>query len=300
MSKQISTKIGLLVIFIFVAVLGIIFWAVLKASQPQIQTNIQPPAPHKTSNNQQIPSQKTKDENCLNSGGSIGAASCCQSSGDFPNNCAIGACGCAPASSHQVKTCNCGEGKCFDGNSCVDAKALTSQTDNSDTQLINVPTNWKKYSNVEHGFEIRYPINWTFSAEKVDPSSPTKYFYVTLTSPETKKLGKSQGDYPSGDLEVTAYQSLKDFNSGEKYQTNTLQESLNKLESDGIIENIKETSVNGNKAFEANRFGMGVSFYTLYLEKSDGKIYELDFSLVTARKYFSAVENTILSSFKFI
>ena len=56
---------------------------------------------------------------CVNSGGSVASALCCAQSGDFPNTCLIGACGCAPASSRQVSFCDCGAGKCFDGTECV-------------------------------------------------------------------------------------------------------------------------------------------------------------------------------------
>jgi hypothetical protein len=63
--------------------------------------------------------KKTKDQACLDSGGTVSSSSCCGQTQDFPNNCAIGACGCSPASSHQVKVCQCGTGECFDGNSCV-------------------------------------------------------------------------------------------------------------------------------------------------------------------------------------
>jgi|GEM_PF-2412084 len=72
--------------------------------------------------------QKTEDsekptdieQTCLDSGGTISTALCCKSTGDFPDDCAIGACGCAPEYSHQVKVCDCGEGNCFDGVRCVD------------------------------------------------------------------------------------------------------------------------------------------------------------------------------------
>lgn len=62
-----------------------------------------------------------KEKACLDSGGQISVASCC--SGNFPNICLIGACGCSPANSHKVKICDCGEGKCFDGQKCVAAGA---------------------------------------------------------------------------------------------------------------------------------------------------------------------------------
>jgi hypothetical protein len=55
---------------------------------------------------------------CLASGGTVGEAACCLSSGDFPGSCLIGACGCSPENSHRVKTCTCPEGRCFDGTAC--------------------------------------------------------------------------------------------------------------------------------------------------------------------------------------
>ncbi len=50
---------------------------------------------------------------CNNTGGKAVTSLCCTSTQDFPNTCAIGACGCAPASSHEVQTCECPSGQCF-------------------------------------------------------------------------------------------------------------------------------------------------------------------------------------------
>jgi len=60
-----------------------------------------------------------KEQACINSGGMVRTSLCCLLAEDFPNNCLIGACGCSPDNSHEVKVCECPEGKCFDGNSCV-------------------------------------------------------------------------------------------------------------------------------------------------------------------------------------
>jgi hypothetical protein len=59
------------------------------------------------------------NQGCTSSGGSITLQSCCQSVSDFPNTCAVGACGCSEADSKQVSVCVCPEGYCFDGNECV-------------------------------------------------------------------------------------------------------------------------------------------------------------------------------------
>ena len=59
---------------------------------------------------------------CTDSGGTITTVNCCGLTGDFPNTCAVGACGCAPQYSHEVYVCDCGADKCFDGAACVNAK----------------------------------------------------------------------------------------------------------------------------------------------------------------------------------
>ncbi len=59
------------------------------------------------------------EQGCLSSGGTVASAMCCASTGDFPDTCGIGACSCPPDASHEVRTCNCGAGKCFDGSGCV-------------------------------------------------------------------------------------------------------------------------------------------------------------------------------------
>ncbi len=59
---------------------------------------------------------------CSLSGGTITTSLCCKATGDFPNTCLIGACGCSPDNSHEVKVCDCGADKCFDGSRCKNIK----------------------------------------------------------------------------------------------------------------------------------------------------------------------------------
>ena len=56
---------------------------------------------------------------CVASGGTVGTTLCCASASDFPNTCAVGACGCAPGSSRMVMTCTCPTGQCFNGATCA-------------------------------------------------------------------------------------------------------------------------------------------------------------------------------------
>jgi hypothetical protein len=61
----------------------------------------------------------TAEEGCLTSGGTVTTATCCASTADFPDTCAIGACGCPPTASHDVRVCHCGTGSCFNGTKCA-------------------------------------------------------------------------------------------------------------------------------------------------------------------------------------
>lgn len=56
---------------------------------------------------------------CSQSGGTVATAKCCTTVSDFPNTCTVGACGCALENSKDVQVCNCGDGKCWDGNTCA-------------------------------------------------------------------------------------------------------------------------------------------------------------------------------------
>jgi len=66
--------------------------------------------------------QEPKDragEACVNSGGEITTSLCCKMTSDYPNLCLIGACGCSPDNSHEVRICDCESEKCFNGKECV-------------------------------------------------------------------------------------------------------------------------------------------------------------------------------------
>jgi hypothetical protein len=60
-----------------------------------------------------------QEQVCIRSGGKVTTMVCCNSVRDFPNLCLVGACGCAAGDSHQIKVCDCGTDKCFNGTVCV-------------------------------------------------------------------------------------------------------------------------------------------------------------------------------------
>lgn len=68
------------------------------------------------------PEEAVREYSCAISGGSIKDSLCCKSASDFPNSCLIGSCGCSPNNSREVKVCDCGIDKCFDGRNCTAIK----------------------------------------------------------------------------------------------------------------------------------------------------------------------------------
>lgn len=71
-----------------------------------------------------------KEQACVNSGGQVSTSLCCESTGDFPNLCLIGPCGCSPGNSHRVKICDCGSDKCFNGSECVSSDEISILLEN--------------------------------------------------------------------------------------------------------------------------------------------------------------------------
>lgn len=90
----------------------------IEAPQPDTTTN--DTTTTDTSSTDGTPADTPSDgsDPCTAAGGTIGTALCCATAGDYPNNCLTGSCGCSPSSSHEVKTCTCGAGKCWDGTTC--------------------------------------------------------------------------------------------------------------------------------------------------------------------------------------
>src|SRR5579859_271757 len=86
---------------------------------------------------------------CVASGGTVTSDTCCMSTGDFPNTCLIGACGCAPSSSHAVQVCSCPSG-CWNGSECTsmgmdasgpDSDASPNSIDAPSDNTTDSPTN---------------------------------------------------------------------------------------------------------------------------------------------------------------
>ncbi|MCX6776199.1 MAG: serpin family protein [Candidatus Micrarchaeota archaeon] len=77
------------------------------------------------------------ENQCRMGGGNVTTHLCCNSVGDFPNTCLIGACGCSPSNSHEVKACDCGEGRCWDSDKLKCVNTSSSPNNATITEAVN-------------------------------------------------------------------------------------------------------------------------------------------------------------------
>ena len=125
-----------------------------------------------------IENETAKEQACINFGGTVTTVSCCKSVGDFPNSCLTGACGCSPDDSHQVKTCDCGEGKCFDGEKCVGIQE--GEEENNVISLAfscntkDERTGWYICKTEDNQFEFQKPNDFSW-IKNIDVITNCKY-----------------------------------------------------------------------------------------------------------------------------
>ena len=113
LNKGISTPLAIAIILVFgISVTAFCFWQNLQVQKEELaiaemlkstETIV---APVKKSGN-------NLESICLGSGGAVSNSFCCKTADDFPDTCLIGACGCSPENSKEVKICDCGPEKCF-------------------------------------------------------------------------------------------------------------------------------------------------------------------------------------------
>jgi hypothetical protein len=73
-----------------------------------------------TSNDAGAAGDASAQQLCTATGGTVGMSSCCMTASDFPDSCAVGACGCSPDNSKMDSVCTCPANQCFSpGRGCV-------------------------------------------------------------------------------------------------------------------------------------------------------------------------------------
>ncbi len=113
MNKGISTSIALIIIVVCASLTGLIAWKYQLIPEIDISGS----SPTLLGNG--TADLTEQEQACISSGGTVTIAMCCESTGDFPDLCLIGPCGCSPENSHEVKICDCGPDECFDGTECA-------------------------------------------------------------------------------------------------------------------------------------------------------------------------------------
>ena len=94
----------------------------------------------KESKIEKVKEKNEKEQGCINSGGEISTSLCCKSTDDFPNACLIGACGCSSDNSKEIKTCDCGIDKCFNGKECVSMSEEINKKEGNETTSLEFST----------------------------------------------------------------------------------------------------------------------------------------------------------------
>lgn len=75
---------------------------------------------------------------CTATGGTIKTQTCCASTTDFPNSCLVGACGCDPATGHDISVCICPTGCFVPGEGCFACTLGADQTCNNDPAVSSL------------------------------------------------------------------------------------------------------------------------------------------------------------------
>lgn len=167
-------------------------------------------------------------------------------------------------------------------------------------QLTPIPTpgyditNWQTYRNEEHGFEVRYPVDWILR--------PPESSGISLNSPENEallediKVGRVYGEGYLDDLIINVYGSINDLpvnQYGGKYTS--LEEYIY---GDSLISEQNRIIFSGQSAYEVVQGGFG-AYYTILVEK-DGRIYEIFWGNKWQKADLTMLDNKILSTFKFV
>jgi hypothetical protein len=224
--------------------------------------------------------KQTKEKGCFDSGGKVSTSSCCKLTNDFPNSCLIGACGCSPTDSHEVKTCDCGIDKCFDGEKCVSQEVIGDET-----------ANWKTYKNEQYGFEIKYPETNGISFFKIIVDSEREFLFGTIVCMEGEEatvLGKIR---LSPHIEVAA-------SSFEELGRQPTEEECDTLTTRYVVSGRFCTNKNLTQYQDYCEEGSETSDYHRYdvFLACDGESFGGKTGRVKCNQFF----NQILSTFKFI
>jgi len=155
---------------------------------------------------------------------------------------------------------------------------------------IGDTSDWKTYTNAEHGFEFEYPSNWELK-------NGSNYVIANVSSPETVTDLKDCFEGCGPDIEIRYYSDItkEPENSGNNLKAATLDDYVKK---NPMISDPKKVTFSGYTAYEMTRGGFG-TYYSIMIDKNS-EIYEIFFYNQSAKDSLTATENQILSTFKFV
>lgn len=171
------------------------------------------------------------EQACIDSGGKIKKSLCCKASRDFPNLCLIGPCACAPEYSHKVKTCDCGEGKCFDGSRCAsiedyrepEEEAVVEPSSEEEKEEVEEEVEEEAAPLIESSFSHPHLISWI---QEDSVLSLTKATLGTISAPAGLRKLYEIGNYKEGEklYTFTLYLKIQSGNSGKCVRMNIRRE----------------------------------------------------------------------------
>ena len=213
MRKEIILIVGI------IAIIVLVYWV-----RPTIAPVLEEPIEQQESNPQQGENKKEpvgenqtteQEQRCLEAGGKVSTGLCCNTVSDFPNTCAISSCGCSEKNSYEVKICDCGENKCFNGKECVSLQdkekkeydeiglntpnslACTDFFQNEEDFTKIDMSDWETYEN-RYGYSIKYSLD----------KNELRYLGVCEDLQELNPDLKCPKKEPTGDPDIVAKSRL--------------------------------------------------------------------------------------------
>ena len=213
------------------------------------------------------------EKSCIESGGIVATSSCCLSSTDFPNSCFINSCVCQGADSKEVKICDCGKGKCFNGKECITPE-----------NKLNT-NNWETYRNEGYGFEIKYPEDYIYSKNNNS---------IEFSGDDYRNISFNFEKKPADSLDLDSYVKsiVSDWSDWSTKNLIIQKEILGNNKTNIIMRKLYETWDTQVYFYTEN----GDYFVEIYFENWGGQrsdqerldVYNLTRQMISTMKYFQA------------
>jgi len=160
---------------------------------------------------------------------------------------------------------------------------------------VDETADWKTYTNDTYGYSGKYPKDWTFD-DKTNASSKIAIIYSPTVAAQKKEIQDKNLAVggPIAEVTIYYYQSAKDLDGSTQKKYSTLSDAVN---DSNFVSSVKETILDGVKAFEGIQSGMYNS-YTV-LAENNSHIYQIAFNNIDNKDQLTTTLKNILATFKF-